>query len=446
MNISQDFEKVFYALSLERPKYLNKIQAGFYASKELDIMSMLAKKFYERFKETPSSSQMKLLVQNSKQAKNRIKDNIIDLVYNVELSEYDNEWLESTAEGWIRWRNFDRTLIDTVEYIKTTEITPETVESIITKAKILINDRNAISFTSDIGLDFFNFDNHNQKSEEKIASHYDFVNQALGGGFDKKSLIVYAGEQSIGKSIFLANDAGNFMRMGHNVAVITLEMSDHKFVKRIGANVLDITMAEYDTKSKNKKYMKRRLDRVTVGLVPPGELYIKQFPTSQATVNDLELHLTEIEENKGIKLSVIVIDYINILANYRNTNSENTYMKIKQIAEDLRAMAVRNDWLIITATQINRSGWDSSEISMGVIAESAGLAHTADAVFGIIQNDEMHADNTYWLKLLKVRDGEGKGLKFKLDIDYSHMRITETTQTSTSSIFTKQMTDDEKTR
>ena len=47
----------------------------------------------------------------------------------------------------------------------------------------------------------------------------------------------------------------------------------------------------------------------------------------------------------------MIIDYINIMKNWRNPNSENTYMKIKQIAEDLRAAAQRNDWSIVTATQ-----------------------------------------------------------------------------------------------
>ena len=49
------------------------------------------------------------------------------------------------------------------------------------------------------------------------------------------------------------------------------------------------------------------------------------------------------------------------------------YMKIKQIAEDLRAMGIRNNWLIVTATQINRNGYNSSDISMTDVAESAGL-------------------------------------------------------------------------
>jgi KaiC/GvpD/RAD55 family RecA-like ATPase len=50
-----------------------------------------------------------------------------------------------------------------------------------------------------------------------------------GGGYDTKSLVVYAGEQNIGKSIWLANDAANFVRMGHNVVFITAEMSAQKY-------------------------------------------------------------------------------------------------------------------------------------------------------------------------------------------------------------------------
>jgi len=142
----------------------------------------------------------------------------------------------------------------------------------------------------------------------------------------------------------------------------------------------------------------------------------------------------EIEEELQIKVGAVVIDYINILANYRNQNTENTYMKIKQIAEDLRAMGIRNNWLIVTATQINRNGYNSSDISMSDVAESAGLSHTADVMLGIIQDDLMRANQEYWLKVLKIRDGEGKGNKCKLNVDYNFMRLIETDDISTSSI------------
>jgi len=374
MQFGQDFEKIFFRLSLVKTKYLKSIKTGFYTSQEIDILSQLSNKFFERFNETPTKDQLVMLVQRSEKAKEKITEDILNLVFDVDLDQYDEEWVTTTAESWIKWRTFDTSLIDTIEFIKTTQVTPENVDSIVTKVKGLINDRNNLSFNSDLGLDFFEVDSHDQKDTEKVSTGYNFLDRMLGGGYDKGgNLIVYAGEQNIGKSIYLANDAANFVKMGTNTVVVTAEMAAHKFVKRIGSNLLTIDINDYADKAKNKEHVKRRLETVGDGFTPPGSLFVKQFPTSQATVLDIEAYVNQIEEEKQIKVGAVVIDYINILANYRNQNTENTYMKIKQIAEDLRAMGIRNNWLIVTATQITRNGYNSSDIGMTDIAESAGL-------------------------------------------------------------------------
>jgi len=435
MEFGQDFEKIFFRLSLEKPKYLQSIKAGFYTSEEIDILSRISNQFYSKYNETPSKENLVLLTQRNERAKQKISDNILDILFQVDLDQYDEDWLTATAESWIKWRTFDTSLVDTIEFIKTTQVTPDNVDSIVTKVKGLINDRNNLSFNSDLGLDFFDVDSHDQKETEKVSTGYNFIDRMLNGGYDKGgNLIVYAGEQNIGKSIYLANDAANFVKMGTNTVVVTAEMAAHKFVKRIGANLLTIPINEYGEKAKNKDHIKRKLETVGDGFTPPGSLFVKQFPTSQATVLDIEAYVSQIEEERQIKVGAVVIDYINILANYRNQNTENTYMKIKQIAEDLRAMGIRNDWLITTATQITRSGYNSSDITMTDIAESAGLSHTADVMYGIIQDDLMRANNEYWLKVLKIRDGEGKGTKCKLNINWNYMRLVETDDITNSNL------------
>ena len=417
MQFGQDFEKIFFRLSLEKVKYLQAIKSGFYTSEEIDALSFLANKFYTKFNETPSKEQLELLVKNHPKSKERVSENILNIIFEVDLNKYDEEWITSTAESWIKWRTFNTSFTDTIEFIKTTQVTPENVEAIVTKVKGIINDRNNLTFNSDLGLDFFDWEAHDQKETEKVSTGYNFLDDMLSGGYDKGgNLIVYAGEQNIGKSIYLANDAANFVKMGTNTVVVTAEMAAHKFVKRIGSNLLSVNINDYAEKAKNKEHIKRRLETVGDGFTPPGNLYVKQFPTSQATVLDIEAYVNQIEEELQIKVGAVVIDYINILANYRNQNTENTYMKIKQIAEDLRAMGIRNDWLIVTATQITRSGYNASDITMTDIAESAGLSHTADVMLGIIQDDLMRANQEYWLKVLKIRDGEGKGTKCKLNI------------------------------
>tara|TARA_R110001592_G_scaffold120545_3_gene324949 strand:- start:27896 stop:29182 length:1287 start_codon:yes stop_codon:yes gene_type:complete len=423
MNTNIDHEKIFFNYFLSKPTYLKSIRPGFFKNQDLNLISSYAKNFYLEFGEAPSEAQMKALV-NSKEEE--VPADIVKSVYEIEIRNYDADWVKRTAEAWVKWKHFDKQLIKTIEYVKTQDVSPSNVEEVVQRAIGMISTEGSVSFDTDVGLDFFNPAHHTQNTSDKLQTGWDFIN-SLGGGYDPKSLIVYAGEQNVGKSIWLANDAANFVRMGNNVVFVTAEMAAEKVVKRIGSNLLNISMTEYEEKSKNRDFIKRKLGKVKKNyLMKPGSLFIKEYPTSLASVLDIEAYLKELEEVQDQKVHVLVVDYINILSNYRNPNTENTYMKIKQIAEDLRALAVKRNLLVISATQINRGAWDATEIKMENIAESAGLAHTADVIYAIIQDSMMHVNKEYWLKILKIRDGQGKGSRCRFDINYNYMRITET--------------------
>ena len=423
MKSSIDHEKIFFNYFLTKPHYLKGTGKGFFANRDLDQIAKLSKDFYLKFGESPSKQQMSALVKDDP---NEISPDIVKSIYDININEYDQDWLKRTGEAWVKWKHFDKQLVRTIEYVKTQDVSPENVEDVVQRAIGMISTDGSINFDTDTGLDFFNPEAHVQRTSKKIETGWSFVDRVSGGGYDTKSLIVYAGEQNIGKSIWLANDAANFVKMGHNVVFITAEMSAQKVLKRIGANLLHVPMSDYDKNASNRDYMKRKLEKVSRGLLPPGKLFVKEYPTSQGTIPDIESYLKDLEENTDHKVNVLVVDYINILANYRNPNTENTYMKIKQIAEDLRALAVKRDMLVISATQINRGAWDATEVRMENIAESAGLAHTADVMYALIQDSVMHAEREYWLKVLKIRDGQGKGSRCRFNIDYEHMRLTET--------------------
>jgi len=423
MNANTDHEKIFFNYFLKKSHYLKTVKPGFFSNHDIDHLAGLAKTFFMSFGESPSKEQMKAIVADDP---TEMPDDIVDQIYSINLAEYDEDWLKRTGESWVKWRHFDKQLIKTIEYVKTQNISPDNVEDVVQRAIGMISTDGSLTFDADLGLDFFNPEDHIQRKTQKMETGWSFVDNVSGGGYDPKALVVYAGEQNVGKSIWLANDAANFIRMGHNVVFVTAEMSAQKVLKRIGSNLLNISMMQYDEKSANRDFMKRRIERVTRGILPPGKLFVKEFPTSQATTLDIEAYIKELEEVQDHKVNVLIVDYINILANYRNPNTENTYMKIKQIAEDLRAMAVKNNMLVISATQLTRGAWDSTEIKMENIAESAGLAHTADVMYALIQDSMMHANREYWLKVLKIRDGQGKGNRCRFQIDYDNMRLSET--------------------
>jgi len=425
LDFGTEHEKIFFLFSLKNSKYLTKFYEGFFKSEEIDILANIARKFVEKFKEAPSKEQLKLLLSKTKYSE-KLSNELVDLIFDIDLEEYDDEWLKHITESWIKWRNFDKQLKLATEFVKTSNPTPEGVDKIINDASAFISNGGNISFDKNYGSNFFNEESHVQSRDLKVESGRQFIDSITNGGYDIKSLVIYCAEPNKGKSIFLANDAANFIRMRKNVVFVTCEMSEKKVTKRIGANLLGVPMDKYDEMSRDKAAMKRRIDKLSVGVMPMGNLNIKEYPTSQATVKDIEIYLRELDALNGYKTDVLIVDYINIMSNSRLAASENTYMKIKMLAEDLRGLAVKLGILVITCTQLSKGGWDATDITMANIAESAGIAHTADMIYAIIQDTTMYVNNEYWLKVLKIRDGEGKGTKCRYTIDYNYMRLTET--------------------
>lgn len=423
MTTNVEQEKIFFNYFLENPHYFNLIRKTFFSNEDISQLAAVAKKFYEKFHESPSREQMKVLM---KKIDEDYETEIVNAIYDIKISEFDSVWLKETTEAWITWQNFDKQLVKTIEYVKTQKVTPDNVTEVVGKATRMISSDSIISFDNNFGLDFFRPEDHRQDVVKQIPSGYNFINEKLGG-YDQKTMVCYIGAPNVGKSIFLCNEAANFVKNGYNVLFVSCEMSEQKVLRRIGSNLLNIGMDEYINKSRDVELIKKKLKKVGNGLMPHGKLWIKEYPTSTATPFDIETYIKTFSETHDYKIDVVVVDYLGIMASNRNNSTDNMYLKNKVIAEDLRALAVKYDLLVVTAMQINRgSGWDNTDMKMEDIAESAGIPATADTMLGIIQDAVMYTNEEYWLKLLKVRDGEGKNRKCKLKIDYNYMRLIET--------------------
>ena len=117
----------------------------------------------------------------------------------INMSQYDQDWIQETAEAWIEYKNLDQSMIDAVTYIKTTKANTENVKDIVQTVKSIINDSNNIDFKFDEGLDFFDPESHRQHKHETFPTGYDFLDTVLAGGYTPKTLIVLAGAPKIGK-------------------------------------------------------------------------------------------------------------------------------------------------------------------------------------------------------------------------------------------------------
>ena len=417
-------ENIILRYILSSSSYLDTCKSHFFKNESLGEILTSVKEFWDKYHEIPTAEQ---LIESFKiQGKTSINNVEIRSIYEIDLTQYDEDWLKETTEFFIEYKNLTKSAVDAVKYIQSTPVTSENIKSVIDTFKNIVIERNNIDFSFDAGLDFFNPESHKQITSNTFSSGYPFIDTVLGGGFASKSLYVFMGMPKVGKSLWLGNIAAQAVKNGHNVAVISLEMGDRKYVKRMGANILGIPISEYGERSNDEQLIKKKLSSVTFdNLKVPGHLLIKEFPTSQASVNDIERYLKKVEEIRGIKFKIVIVDYINIMKNWRNPNSENTYMKIKQIAEDLRGSAMINNWSVITATQTKQTDFDASDLSIGSASESSGLVATVDGMFGIIQDPIMYANREYKLKILANREDGYKNAHKIFNVDYRYMRIAE---------------------
>ena len=433
LKTSIDQEKLIFAYALRKPQYLTYMGGDFYNNPEIQYLANNAKLFFQEYKESPSNEQMKVIIKGDKK---ELSPDIVDSIYDVEINAYDDDFLRDTTEGWILFRTFNHNLFEAATMVKTTDITLDNVRDVVRRGAGIVGDTNLISFDRDIGDDFWDPESHKNIKGNKIPYTWEYWNKVSHGGLDHKTLTCYIGGTNVGKSIVLCNDAANFVRQGKNVLFVTCEMAKEKVTRRISANLFDMNLEDYDVMVEDQNKVKKKLVKFRKdSFFEPGKLRIKELPTGQGTVLDVERYIKEVEETQHYKVDVVIIDYINIMCNYRLPNSENTYLKIKTLAEDLRGLAVKYDVLMITASQIGRGALDSSDISLTDVSESMGLLHTVDNCIGIIQTEEMRIGELiegvavpyYWFKILKIREGEGKGHKFRVDINYNKMKLIERT-------------------
>ena len=427
MSISTYQESVFFHYILANQTFLNTTKAEFFSNQTLRDLFDIAKDHTINYKAPPSKEQMEELIR-IKGLGEKYNEDITTALYNTkeQLKEYDPDWLEKNVGPWIRVRNLDNVMRKSIAFMKTNKVTAENASGIVEKVRHMMSTETAIDFSFDLGSDFFDAATHKQERLARTKTGYSFIDLCLNGGWWKGSLIVFLSGPKTGKSMWMCNLAAHSVYNGFNTAFITLELQREIVNMRIGANMLNVPIDEYEKLTKDQDLLKKKLSKLkkdSFGKL--GQLHVKEFPSSTMSTNDLRTYLVKAQEMLGFKFENVFVDYINIMKNWRNPNTENLYMKIKQISEDLRAIAQEEQWAIITPTQTNRSGWDTNDLVISNVSESAALLHTVDGLFGIIVDAQMKAQGEYYLKYLADRVSGMENTRKKFKFNRKYVRIEE---------------------
>jgi replicative DNA helicase len=409
------FENVIIYKSLTDSTYLASIvdfvKPEFFKTKNIATVFTIISDFYNKRQKLPTVTEIKtyLVTDELRESFKTIVQSFTNIDKNIDKDElYEN------TERFLKEKAVYHTMLSIAEDVAKGQVDTSVA---LDKFEKSCN----ISLVTDLGLDLFgNIDTVIEDlttTQKTIPSTWPWLDDALSGGFleNGRALYVFAGETNIGKSIFLGNIATNISAQGKNVLLISLEMSELLYAKRLCTNVSKIPLK--DLASNPHALRQAVVEQRQSG---SGSIFIKEFPPATITPNQLKAFIKKISDT-GIKIDAIVLDYLNLL---HSTIGNNSYERIKSVTEQCRAMSYIFNCPIISATQLNRSGFDQENPDLNTISESIGLAATADVIVSIYQNDEDRELSVIRLGMMKNRYGP-RGHTQAMRIDYPTLTITQ---------------------
>lgn len=401
--------------SLSREELVTLVQPKYFNNERRLETYKYALKFFKQNSKIPNRKELCSYLELNNYY---IEQDELDELYLFNLRDFNYDYLYKYVKAFVLLRNLNLTMFDIIAYLKTSAINPENIDSITEKIRNDINGKLSVSFNNaGNGLNFLDPKSHVQIPKIGTPSGFQFFDKTLGGGWNLKTLVVFQGRPKVGKSMVLGNIAARSFLSGNNTGLVTVELADRSYMKRIGSNILSIPKDEYEniTDEESASLVTDKITELQSSGKKLGYLEVVEFPTGGATAIDIENYFLRLENRLNKKFNVIVVDYLNLLKPIKDQNG--LYEKVKMICEELRGAAMRNEWCIISATQIRREDVENFDLGMDSVAESFGLVHTVDSLYGLMRSP---LEGRMKIKVIANRDnGYEESYKFyKMEKDY----------------------------
>lgn len=408
------YENIILFNSLLSQEYLSSIiehtDPAYFSDKSIQTVFRCISSFFMERGTVPNATEIKSRLTTDEERK--AFSEVIGRFKELD-TKFNKEELISNTERFLKERCLYKTIVDTAEKYSLGKADPEQILKEFEKAY-------NINLIEDMGHWYFEeVDEHIKeltKTYNPIPTGWKFLDERLEGGLFPKTLTCLAGQVNIGKSIFLGNIAANMVMKNKNVLLVSLEMSEFMYAKRISAQ---LTQIPHNTLKLYTDELKQQLIQIEKQL--ESKLVVKEYAPKTVTVRHIDGYMTKLS-HKGFKPEVVVIDYINLLK--PTTKNVNSYESVKEIAEQLRALAFKYNIPIVTATQLNRGSFNTASPGMEGISESIGLAATCDVLASLWQEDEDRELGIINLSMQKNRFGANYG-QCSFRVKYETLTLTE---------------------
>jgi replicative DNA helicase len=209
-------------------------------------------------------------------------------------------------------------------------------------------------------------------------------------GLQPADLIIVAGRPSMGKTTFSMNLAEYAAIKSHEpVAVFSMEMPADALAMRMLSSLGQINQQRLRTGKLNDDDWPRLTS--AIGLLNEAPMFIDDTPALSPT--ELWARARRLKREHG--LSLIVIDYIQLMQGNGGGKSENRASEISEISRSLKALAKELNVPVIALSQLNRSleQRPNKRPVMSDLRESGAIEQDADLIVFIYRDEVYNPDS-----------------------------------------------------
>lgn len=371
--------------------------------------------YYDTYSEMPSLRDLVLKCQDvpNQEIRKQIQESLID-IKNSERAK--SEFILDQTLKYAKDQIYTQGLLAGSDYLQSKN--PKDIE----RSRELIEKSQKLTLDDDLGYAFDDFESRIKEylnpDRGLLYKRFKTLNKELGDGIFKGTLNLFMAPTGVGKSLLMSTSIVDFLMQGKNCLLISMEMSQIQFYKRIDVDFLDVAYKTIKEVQDDGKNLVQRFKELSKNA---GKLYIKCYAPGEFSANTLD-SLLDMYKTHGIDFDCVFLDYLGIMKSDRVSFNVGLYYYAKSITEEVRAVAVRRNLIIFSANQLNKSATNNMTADLSSSSDSGGIAFTADLIIFLLQDQELKDQNKMYLKFTKNRYS-GLTRTVTMLVDYNKMRV-----------------------
>lgn len=327
-----------------------------------------------------------------------------------ELDRDEHSYLLEEIETFCQNEAMSLAILESVDYIN---------DGNLKAVQPLVRDALMVRLDTSIGRSLYDSVddriNNDAVAVEEYSTGIEEFDEMIGKLRKGEFGMVYA-VTSGGKSLMLANIAHALSLQKLNVVIISLELKEDLYCRRLDALITNTDIKEHRNNGEfiAKHYAENYDDM--------GAIVVKKMKAG-STASEIEAYLMDYTMTTDTTPDVIIVDYLQLMS-VEGVKSNNKFDQDHEKAIGLIRMSEEFDAIMLSAGQINREGYDIVKPTPAHCAGGLSVINDSDWAVAMVGTEEDIENNQIQVAPLKIRHAKRVTQNLTLYRNPQSLRIT----------------------